>query len=99
MTFWNENFFGVFTFFSPLQTPRVSAQPSSRLIAQFPELFGPEDSLKIVVKEDLTGVNVRANGHFEFMLKRNNKRICIVRNVESEIAGNGSEFSWNGSCI
>jgi hypothetical protein len=42
------------------------------------ELFGPEDSMKIVVEEDLNGVNVKANGHFEFMLKRNNKRLCIV---------------------
>lgn len=42
------------------------------------ELFGPEDSMKIVVEEDLNGVNVKANGYFEFMLKRNNKRLCIV---------------------
>lgn len=34
--------------------------------------------MKIVVEEDLNGFNVKANGHFEFMLKRNNKRICIV---------------------
>ena len=42
------------------------------------DLFGPEDSIQIVIEEDLNGVNVKANGHFEFMLKRNNKRICIV---------------------
>ena len=42
------------------------------------DLFGPEDSIQIVIEEDLKGVNVKANGHFEFMLKRNNKRICIV---------------------
>jgi hypothetical protein len=42
------------------------------------DLFGPEDSIQIVVEEDLNGVNVKANGHFEFMLKRKNKRICIV---------------------
>ncbi|KAJ2986652.1 hypothetical protein HDV02_006622, partial [Globomyces sp. JEL0801] len=42
------------------------------------DLFGPEDSIQIVVEEDLNGVNVKANGHFEFMIKRNNKRICIV---------------------
>jgi hypothetical protein len=39
------------------------------------DLFGPEDSIQIVIEEDLNGVNVKANGHFEFMLKRNNKRI------------------------
>jgi hypothetical protein len=43
------------------------------------DLFGPEDSVQIVIEEDLKGVNVKANGHFEFMLKRNNKRICIVQ--------------------
>jgi len=42
------------------------------------DLFGPEDSIQIVIEEDLNGVNVKANGHFEFMLKRKNKRICIV---------------------
>lgn len=42
------------------------------------DLFGPEDSIQIVIEENLNGVNVKANGHFEFMLKRNNKRICIV---------------------
>jgi hypothetical protein len=42
------------------------------------DLFGPEDSIKIVIAEDVKGVNVKANGHFEFMLKRNNKILCIV---------------------
>jgi hypothetical protein len=42
------------------------------------DLFGPEDSVQIVVEEDLHGVNVKANGRFEFMLKCNNKRVCIV---------------------
>ena len=42
------------------------------------DLFGPEDSIKIVIEENLNGVNVKANGHFEFMLIRNNKKICIV---------------------
>ena len=42
------------------------------------DLFGPEDSIQIGIEEDLNGVNVKANGHFEFIRKRNNKRICIV---------------------
>jgi hypothetical protein len=42
------------------------------------DLFGPENSIEIVIEEDLNGDNVKANGHFQFMLKRNNKRICIV---------------------
>jgi hypothetical protein len=49
------------------------------------DLFGPEDSIQIVIEEDLNGVNVKANGHFEFMLKRNNKRICIVQAKKDDI--------------
>jgi hypothetical protein len=40
--------------------------------------LGPEGSIQIVIEEDSNGVNVKANEHFEFMLKRNNKRLCIV---------------------
>jgi len=43
------------------------------------ELFGPQDNIQIVINEDLNGVNVKAYGNFEFMLKRNKKRICIVQ--------------------
>ena len=49
------------------------------------DIFGPEDSIQIVIEEDLNGVNVKANGHFEFMLKRNNKRICIVEAKKDDI--------------
>lgn len=42
------------------------------------ELFGPEDPIQIGIEENLNGVNVKANGHFEFMLKRKNKIICII---------------------
>ena len=34
--------------------------------------------VQIIVEEDLIGKDVKANGHFEFILKRGNKRICIV---------------------
>ncbi len=40
----------------------------SPILLYVAELFGPEDSMKIVVEEDLNGVNVKANGHFELML-------------------------------
>ena len=49
------------------------------------DLFGPEDSIKIAIEEDLNGVNVKANGHFEFMLKRKNKRICVVEAKKDDI--------------
>ena len=56
------------------------------------DLFGPEDSIKIVIAEDVKGVNVKTNGHFAFMLKRNNKRLCIVEakkdNMEQGIVEN-----------
>ncbi len=32
----------------------------------------------VKVEEDLNGVNVHANGHFEFILIRGPKRICII---------------------
>ena len=55
-------------------------------------LFGTEDSIKIVIEEDLNKVNIKASGHFEFMLKRNNKRVCIVEakkdDMEQRLAQN-----------
>lgn len=42
-------------------------------------LFGPNTITQLIVGEDVKGDNVKANAHFEFMLKRNNKRICIVQ--------------------
>lgn len=35
-------------------------------------------SIQLLVEEDLDGERIHAHGHFEFVLKRNNKRICIV---------------------
>ena len=34
--------------------------------------------VRIKVEEDLVGKHVKANGHFEFMLVRGDKRVCIV---------------------
>ena len=34
--------------------------------------------VRIKVEEDLVGKNVNANGRFEFMLQRGDKRVCIV---------------------
>ena len=36
------------------------------------------DGVTIAVEEDLVGENVKANGHFEMMLMRGSKRVCIV---------------------
>ena len=41
------------------------------------DLFGPEESAQIGIEEDLNGVNVKANGHFEFMLKRKKKEYAL----------------------
>ena len=48
------------------------------ILVNVSELFVPQDSIQIVIGEDLNGVNVKANVHFEFMIKCKNKRICIV---------------------
>jgi hypothetical protein len=34
--------------------------------------------VEVVVEEDLNGKIVKAHGHFEFMLRRGNKAVCIV---------------------
>ena len=39
-------------------------------------LFGGDVQIK--VEQELTGKNVKANGRFEFMLQRGDKRVCIV---------------------
>lgn len=41
-------------------------------------LFGPYDPVEIVIEEDLIGEQVKANGHFEFMLKRKDRVVCII---------------------
>ena len=37
-----------------------------------------DGQVQIKVEEELTGKNVKANGRFEFMLQRGDKRVCIV---------------------
>jgi hypothetical protein len=41
--------------------------------------------VKIVAEEDLVGTFVKAHGHFEFMLTRGNKAVCIVEAKEDDI--------------
>jgi Flp pilus assembly protein TadG len=41
-------------------------------------LFGPNEPAEIVIEEDLTGVNVKGTGHFEFILQRKDKAVCVV---------------------
>ena len=39
----------------------------------------------IVVEEDLVGNFVKAHGHFEFMLRRGNKAVCIVQAKKDDV--------------
>ena len=39
----------------------------------------------IVVEEDLVGTFVKAHGHFEFMLRRGNKAVCIVEAKKDDV--------------
>ena len=39
----------------------------------------------IVVEEDLVGKFVKAHGHFEFMLRRGNKAVCIVEAKKDDV--------------
>lgn len=46
-------------------------------------LFNGE--VEIVVEEDLSGKFVKAHGHFEFMLRRGKKTICIVEAKRDDV--------------
>jgi hypothetical protein len=37
-----------------------------------------DGKVKITVEEDLKGVNIHTNGHFEYVLELNGRKICIV---------------------
>jgi hypothetical protein len=36
------------------------------------------EKVTILVEEDVNGCNIKTNGHFEFVLQKGNKRVCIV---------------------
>jgi hypothetical protein len=44
-----------------------------------------DGDVDIVVEEDLMGKFVKAHGHFEFMLRRGNKAICIVQAKKDDL--------------
>ena len=44
-----------------------------------------QGDVKIVAEEDLVGKLVKAHGHFEFMLKRGTKAVCIVEAKKDDI--------------
>lgn len=42
-------------------------------------LFKDEaEKVKILVEEDMDGLNIRYNGHFEFVLQKGTRKVCIV---------------------
>ena len=44
-----------------------------------------DGDVEIVVEEDLVGNFVKAHGHFEFMLRRGNKAVCIVQAKKDDL--------------
>lgn len=44
-----------------------------------------DGDVEIVAEEDLVGKSVKAHGHFEFMMKRGNKAVCIVEAKKDDI--------------
>lgn len=44
-----------------------------------------EEKVKILVEEDVDGVNIRTNGHFEFVLQKGTRRVCIVEAKKEEM--------------
>lgn len=43
------------------------------------------EKVEILVEEDVDGVNIRSNGHFEFVLQRGIRRVCIVEAKKEEM--------------
>lgn len=43
------------------------------------------EKVKILVEEDVDGVNVHTNGHFEFVLQKGTIRVCIVEVKKEEM--------------
>ncbi|KAJ3127420.1 hypothetical protein HK098_006409, partial [Nowakowskiella sp. JEL0407] len=41
--------------------------------------------IQILVQEDLEGNNIHVHGHFEYVLKRGDKRICIVEAMQEQM--------------
>jgi hypothetical protein len=44
-----------------------------------------EGRAKISVEEDLEGVNIRTNGHFEYVLDVDGRKVCIVQAKKSDM--------------
>jgi hypothetical protein len=44
-----------------------------------------DGDVDIVVEEDLVGNFVKAHGHFEFMMRRGNKAVCIVEAKKDDV--------------
>jgi len=44
-----------------------------------------EGRVKIAVEEDLEGVNIHTNGHFEYVLELNNRKVCIVEAKKTDM--------------
>lgn len=43
------------------------------------------DKVKILVEEDVNGINIHTNGHFEFVLQKGTRRVCIVEAKKEEM--------------
>jgi hypothetical protein len=50
------------------------------------------DDVEILVEHDVNGIHIKTKGHFEFVLKRGNKKVCIIEakkdNLEQGMAQN-----------
>ena len=44
-----------------------------------------KEKVKILVEEDVDGVNIHTNGHFEFVLQKGDRRVCIVEAKKEEM--------------
>jgi hypothetical protein len=68
--------------------PVAAGKEAKRLHFIFPVLAivcATFENVEILIEEDVNGQNVHVNGHFEFILKREGKCICIVEAKKTDM--------------
>jgi hypothetical protein len=43
------------------------------------------DDVEILVEHDVNGIHIKTKGHFEFVLKRGNKKVCIIEAKKDDL--------------
>lgn len=76
--------------YATIGMPSILGEPESRRVNFIASILiivcaHFKGEVQILTEEDIEGVRVRAHGHFEFVLKRGDKRLCIVEAKEKKL--------------